>query len=397
MGDLMGLSVYCGRPFELVSHLCSQNVKNVTSIVLYSKDSGTPTNSTSYDRFKIKILIGDVEETWELIFCDVDAKTAPDFIFLRDPMFRPPIHKIPSLLQWNPTEVSALVPVVTELIQALRVHHKSLAKYHPYELLQHEYNTTMGAKDFIDDFNVSVIALPVPPDGVISNACRPLRFTIVLNTLDVGLPKCPLQEQLSLTPIEIEVTYNPGKNGVFDSKHPSYTKASVTPKFRFDTKIKRLLGGHKLQPPNWAPYGFLRPYIEECNRNLRATVEVVVEEFVARRKYIASFLSHFGGALLEYDVQNFSKISLLLEIDNFYAIARICFVPKKPFPAHQPDVYLDSIYNLNGHGKLLQLVFNESNPPPYSPRWSKDEMAVRLKLFLKQKITEFAMQHTPQR
>eukprot|EP00041_Stephanoeca_diplocostata_P025439 m.666093 g.666093 ORF g.666093 m.666093 type:complete len:62 (-) comp22748_c0_seq47:1254-1439(-) len=47
---------------------------------------------------------------------------------------------------------------------------------------------------------------------------------------------------------------------------------------------------------------------------LQDRMQVTADSFVARRKYIASFLSHFGSALLEYDVENFSRISFLFEV-----------------------------------------------------------------------------------
>ena len=86
-----------------------------------------------------------------------------------------------------------------------------------------------------------------------------------------------------------------------------------------------------------------------------------------------------------YDVENYTSISFLLEIDKFYATVVLRFVDGAPFPERMPTVTLSSPYKLRG-SELMSVTHTEY---PYSPRWSPDDMAARLRTFLINAIQQF--------
>jgi BRCA1-A complex subunit BRE len=83
----------------------------------------------------------------------------------------------------------------------------------------------------------------------------------------------------------------------------------------------------------------------------------------ARQTYVAALLSHFGSAVLEYDVEGYNHITFLLELDKFYTTVHLRFVEGAPFPDRMPIVTLSSPYKLQG-SELTSMTFNEYVAPP---------------------------------
>lgn len=381
----MAAGAGAGRPWQLVSNLCNSRVSQVRSFILDAKDSGGPVNSNHQDRFKLRVVFDGFEETWELIFPDGQGITPPDFIFLSDPGFRPKPKQLPALLQWRGHDDDAMVKVVTELVQAFRLHQRDAIRTHPYDIIRHEYATTIESKPFTTRFKIDCCTLPFLPDAVQTPACRPVQFTVYFLGLHLNMSKCPLQILIEKYPPILKVLYTPGKNGISDVSHPAYQPVAAIPSFILKSTVERTMGGCAV--PKWGANGahFLAAYVPICYDAIKQQFEAKADEFVARRQYIASFLSHFGAALLEYDVQNFSRISFLMEVNGFYAVVLINF-QQKPFPAFKPKITLESIYNSSKNGAPVSMAYDDY---PYSPRWSMDEMAVRAREFIKDKITKF--------
>ena len=103
-----------------------------------------------------------------------------------------------------------------------------------------------------------------------------------------------------------------------------------------------------------------------------------------RRRFIASCLSHFGTALLEYDLEHFRSIHFLFEVNTYYAVVTIA-LPETQFPEKAPTITLKSLYQPSRSKSPLTKVF-EPGSMPYSPRWSMDEMAVRMRSFLQENL-----------
>lgn len=376
-----------GRPWQLVSTLCSSRVPQVKTFILDAQDSGGPVNSGHLDRFKLRLVFDHgFEETWELIFADPQARTPPDFIFISDPAFRPDPKQLPALQQWwGREDDAAMVKVVTELVKAFRQHQRQSIRAHPYDIIRHEHCTTVGSQAFASRFPIDCCTMPFHPDAVQSAACRPVQFTIYFTGLHRAMSKCPLMTLLEKYPPILKILYTPGKNGVSDVSHPAYQPAAAIPSFILKSTVERAMGGCVI--PKWGADGahFLATYVPICYDAIKQQVEARADAFVARRQYIASFLSHFGSALLEYDIQDFQKISFLMEVDGFYAVVLINF-QQQPFPAFKPKITLESIYNSSKNGAPVSMAYDDY---PYSPRWAMDEMAERAREFIKSKIKKF--------
>jgi len=137
-----------------------------------------------------------------------------------------------------------------------------------------------------------------------------------------------------------------------------------------------LLLGTKL--PTWTSDMFTVGYLPL----LKDMISSNYNELMARKKFI-DCLQTFFGTPLEYDAYNFQKGAFLFDQGNFVFIAHISI--SMDFPAKQPSVTLSSIGNIKNNKPIIA-VYNNF---PYSPRWSADELARRVKDFIAGVLPDF--------
>lgn len=363
-------------------------IKGTQGIVLDAAASGSPANSELFDRFKLRLTFDAFSLTWEVIFSDHGGNTPPDFIF-DDVFFRPSLSKVQALMQWAPKDEFVFIAVLEQLVDCFLSYQYETVKTHPYEIIRYEHATTVQDVVFCKRFKIQSSALPIPTGAVQSTACRPVQFVIPLLGIHEKIPSCPLQIALQKHPPILRVRYTPGRNGISDVSHPDFQPVEAVPSLSLKPTLERRLMGFNL--PLWGEREahFLTNYVQVCYSALLLHAESVAGQFVARRQYIASFLSHFGTALLEYDVQNFSRISFLMEVDGFSATVHIQF-HAKPLPDNPPVITLESIYDTNASGAPVAAVYENY---PHSPRWDTEELADRARIFLQEQIKTFKADH----
>ncbi len=67
-------------------------------------------------------------------------------------------------------------------------------------------------------------------------------------------------------------------------------------------------------------------YIPLVHRQLRERMETISLSYVRRKEYMAACLSFMGGAVLEYDTEEYKTIAFLFETQGFSFISRCKFV-----------------------------------------------------------------------
>ncbi|GFN94506.1 Brca1-a complex subunit bre-like [Plakobranchus ocellatus] len=126
-------------------------------------------------------------------------------------------------------------------------------------------------------------------------------------------------------------------------------------------------------------------YFSNLKALLENQVKLISEGFEKRKDYLAAFISHYGKSVLEYDMQSFTKITLLWEWNDFF----FTFTVELPlyFPSDQPTFILKSVYHCQNKRPYME-KFSDF---PYSPRWSGNEMVKRASAFVLAKIKDFQM------
>uniref|UniRef100_A0A8C4R806 BRISC and BRCA1-A complex member 2 n=1 Tax=Eptatretus burgeri TaxID=7764 RepID=A0A8C4R806_EPTBU len=159
----------------------------------------------------------------------------------------------------------------------------------------------------------------------------------------------------------------------------------VTPKLYLSQRIECALGGvSSTHTPPFPSGGCLLDYVPQVCELLSRKIQYVVQSYHKRREYIAAFLSHFGRAIVEYDAEGFTKLSLLLENDCLYCLIHIDLPIY--FPRDQPVIAFQSCCHFTAARLLLQQLHKSY---PYSPRWDGNEMAVRARSFFKKAVPSF--------
>uniref|UniRef100_UPI00358F85DE BRISC and BRCA1-A complex member 2-like n=1 Tax=Myxine glutinosa TaxID=7769 RepID=UPI00358F85DE len=322
------------------------------------------------DRFKLHIPYAGETLTWDVIFNALHPELSPDFIFGEDTDFMPNPERLPHLTDWDPHEADCLQKLLAELLEQYREH--QIEHLHKCSRLLFEYNSLAEETNY--GRNLEVFAGHHPPWG---NQCC-VRFLLHLPIDTRDLPAYLLKGFLNPT--------DPGEDVVLLLVTFEDIEATkVTPKLYLSQRIECALGEvSSAHAPPFPGGGCLLDYVPQVCEFLSSKIQYVVQSYHKRREYIAAFLSHFGRAIVEYDAEGFTKLSLLLENDCLYCLIHIdlpiCF------PRDQPVITFQSCCHFTAARFLLQQLHKSY---PYSPRWDGNEMAVRARSFFKEAIPSF--------
>ncbi|XP_064621350.1 BRISC and BRCA1-A complex member 2-like [Lineus longissimus] len=307
------------------------------------------------DRFKMRIPYAGVSIEWEVLFDLHQPHQAPDFIFSQeDKDFQVDLDMVPSLVHWNPKKPDSLLRVTEEVLHQYKEYHRSLVNHHVR--LQFEYSSFIEQEQFReDDIEIHVGRKSEKKIG-------PVNFLIKLPINFARIPAILTKD-------------NPGEDAavlLISFHSPDSMNSKITPQLYLSPRVEHCIGGcSSLRVPPWPTGGCLMDYVPVVSRLLEKKVEKVIAGFEKRKDYIAAFLSHFGRSVIEYDMEGFSKISLMLEWNDFFFIFHV-EVPTQ-FPEDPPTFTFQSIYHENSGKPYMK----SSKDYPYSPRWSGNEMVER--------------------
>jgi len=125
---------------------------------------------------------------------------------------------------------------------------------------------------------------------------------------------------------------------------------------------------------------------------LKAGIDEYIKNFQSRRILFEELAKVFGTPL-EYDVVEFKKISFAVDINLLVVLLtcmlclaalpssshQTCIVTLPPtFPLDSPQVNLSTL-SVTSRTSIPKQIARSITKYPYSPRWTMDEMAKRLK------------------
>ncbi|KAK0079167.1 hypothetical protein PV325_001646 [Microctonus aethiopoides] len=308
------------------------------------------------DRFEITIPYAQQLLNWTVIFDSTNPEMGPDFdfhdkTFLPDPQIETVEQFLPSLMEWDPTNQNCLLNV---LINQLN------------ERLQMEYSTLIGQTEICDE-DLEIILLP--------DALNPTEahFLIRIAGDYSKLIKNPIGNSNNIA-VMLHVVFQ-GVNW-----------QRITPQIFFSSSLIDALGNpNDLKIPQFPPSKTLMDYVPEIKCTIDKKINEVVENYEKKKEYINTLLCIQGGNIIEYDANEFSMITLLMENRDFHFLVYINLSLK--FPEDPPKIELQSIYHLNTrNGNLFKETLNHI---PYSPRWDAKRMLSAALAFIIKKQLDF--------
>ncbi|XP_028396356.1 BRISC and BRCA1-A complex member 2-like [Dendronephthya gigantea] len=316
------------------------------------------------DRFRILIPYGGTTLQWEVLFNSNEPHFPPDIIFGdNEEDFEPNLEQMPSLHYWNPENGNSLTAVVKELLEQYKQYQFELVKNYSQKL-EFELESVRQLD------TLTSIEVYVHRDT--QRLQQQANFLIKLPMDLARLPPFILNEHPGEYSITLFVSYE-GQDG-----------STVTPKIFLSPSVEDAFGDTIIKYPSWNDGDkCLVSYILAVHHYFEGKVDEIIKSYEHRQSYIASFLSHFGTCVLEYDLESFKEISFLMEHDKFTLILTIEI--GKDFPEEQPVFKMKSIYNIF-NDEPYQAIDDRY---PYSPRWSTNEMASRARSYLIAAIPQF--------
>lgn len=324
---------------------------------LYSSTKDQP----KCDRFTLKIPYAQQILSWQVIFDTSNLKEPPDFVFdAEDCDFHPPLSEINSLVCWDWQNHESLAAVIAELLEHYR-----------------DYQLERASSDLTLQRHVRSLL-----------AQNPHHMQIIVNKAERGLGtlNCLVKVTVDFSKIPTYlVPENPGEDcAILHVCIPYPESSNIQAQLYLSPSVENAFGGAaKLRIPAFQSGMLMGDYFANVKGLLENQTKVISEGFEKRKDYIAAFLSHFGKSVLEYDMQSFTKITLLWEWNDFF----FTFSVELPlyFPLDQPTFILKSVY----HNQNKKPYTEKYSDFPYSPRWSGNEMAKRASSFVLSTIKDF--------
>ncbi|XP_072032543.1 BRISC and BRCA1-A complex member 2-like [Amphiura filiformis] len=317
------------------------------------------------DRFRVQVPFAGSTLTWQVIFNSVFPENPPDFMFgPQERTFIPELENVKSLVNWDASNRDCLLVVIKELIHLYKEFQENLLRN--YSRMQFEYTSLLE----LDTGKFNDVELLLARKGVRDTS---VNFLI---KLPVDFSEIP----------EFLTKDNPGEDlAVLLVSFQNVESNKALPQLYLSPRVEHALGGSaSLRIPAFPTGGCLMDYVPNVCELLENMVDQLVKGYQKRSEYIAAFLSHFGRSVLEYDVESFSKISIMFEMQDFYFTMHITLPAY--FPRDQPEFMFQSIYHTGTHSKPYTAIVKDY---PYSPRWSGNEMAERARIYLNEYIPEF--------
>jgi len=295
-------------------------------------------NEPYSDRFTLKIPYCGKFLQWEVIFDGKQPNVPPDFVLEEGQEHFVNMANINSIPKWNPTNKHALLDIVLDIIELYKQYQLKLAQNCPAERLSFELSTL----------------LHLPEIEFLFEQQDELRCIIPL-----PLDFLPHDSQLLETKPKLFITFYPLSNNT-----PEFKFANVPGSF-----WEIVLSHVKL--PSWDKDALVVTYLVEVDK----IVKRHYDELLYRKKLVNSLLETFGG-VLEYDGYLYQKVSFLFDQNNFSFLAHIS-IPVD-FPSKQPIISLQAVKEMKNN----KPVVTTTDSWPYSPRWTQEEMAKRIRAWL---------------
>jgi len=298
--------------------------------------------SNGYDRFVLVHTFCGKQIRWHLILDQHSPHVAPDFIFDEDFVTTP----VTSLEKWDPSLIDSLLIIILELRQLYKERQKQFVKNFSDERIRFEYGTVEQWKDA--DF------LAVQTKEVV--------FSLPLD--DISISDLPVQNEAK--PI-LCVKY--------------FTEAGKLPESSITYPQNWLSLDLKIELPKWTREMCLVEYTGLVKDTLKKQVLALQQ----RRQFITELINVMGPAT-EVDTKTYANVSIVCEVSGYPMVVIVRLGNK--FPQDPPTVLFQSFIQMARNRPHVR----EWPDCPWSPRWTAQEMAKRIKTFISEGLPIFKKQ-----
>lgn len=328
-------------------------------------------NTEENDTFTVIIPYAGVSLQWQVLFCGADSCGMPDFLIPEHDGFDPEYKDIPNLVNWDVKNPKSLLNVVKDIL--------SLYKDHQMKLVSKENSK------FAKDVQELVESKEYERVDVYLAKVEAERHSAPRTSINILV-------QIELDPSEIpDICFKDAPPEDPSFQHPVLQihcndPGKITPQLYMPKRMEHVLGGrNSMKLPSYSRQTtVLLEYVQTVHRNLYDVIAILRDGHSKRREYVAAFLRQYSNNVVEYDAEDFRKISLLFSYEDFYFLVHIAL--GQLFPQEQPDLTFQSVYHTTKSGSLYQVVHSNY---PYSPRWSGIEMAKRTRAYVLERIEAF--------
>lgn len=316
------------------------------------------------DRFTLTFPYGGLYLKWEVIFNINYPHQPPDFIFLSEAQsFHPDIHNLKSLTTWDPRDEDSLLRLMREMVvefkqlQLNKIAGTRIAS-EVEALMQFKVNHNACVGDGKDDYQHRV-------EVEVNASCNETHTgqIHVMTRIPVTLinPTDPLNNTGSCEKMLVLMTYEGA-----DLQTPN-CQLFPSPKLE---KALGLMGG--LCCGGFPRDGGMVTHVTNVHNKLNYMMEQMRCGVEKRRSYVEAMVLQFKSHVLEFDNTTFHHVNLLFRHQNSNVLLTM-EVPAS-FPNTQPQLTFTSMER--------DRVFRRLRDYPYSPRWTSDEMADRMRTYL---------------
>lgn len=257
------------------------------------------------------------------------------------------INDLTSLASWSPTNELSMLEILLEFIEVYKKHQLSVLKANPD-------------------------AIRFDPEVLFS--------TIPLKNFEINLIQGTKQmEAKFLTKFELDLSsaLNLVESKVVEALlfisfgGTSYNR--VVPELYLPGFLTKLFdGSESLHIPPFVEVQHVADYIEKVKECVIEKAQTVFSSTDRRKQFIATLLAVQPGTILEYDVINYRKATLLLELQDVHFLLN--FDLPSNFPIKQFTMTMHSVHHMTDQGKPIVKIVNNF---PYSPRWDPKQMILK--------------------
>ncbi|XP_039253809.2 BRISC and BRCA1-A complex member 2-like [Styela clava] len=358
------------RLTEADLNLCAgkASLKDFTSS---TSQNSSETGSEECDIFTICIPFAGATLQWRVLFDGLDCEELPDFLISDQDGFDPDYEDIPHLINWNSKESDSLLNVLKDLLKLYKKHHlKLLSEADPKLSKNVEEVLASNEYPFLD-------ACVVKEEDRYGSPRFTFSVLVQIQLDSSQIPDICFKDSPPIDPgflqpvLFIRSTANSGK---------------IVPQLYMPPRMEHVLGGRNaMKLPHYSRQNtILLEYIQSVHKNLQELVALLKNGHSKRREYVASLLCQFSSNILEYDAEDFRKISLMFSHEDFYFLVHVTL--SRLFPQEQPKLIFQSAYHVTKRGELYQVTHSNY---PYSPRWTGSEMVKRARAYILERIEAF--------
>lgn len=339
--------------------------------ILCSRSSSN--NSNANDTFTVTIPYAGMNLNWQILFEGADSSDLPDFLIHDECGFDPDYEDILHLVNWDPENQMALLNVMKDLLRLYKKHHLKL-------ILNENTKFTIGVGELMASQDYPLVDVSVTKSAADEYGGMDPRTTInvlvrikldVSQIPDICFKDAPAEDPSFLHPVLQIRASESGK---------------IVPQLYVPRRMEHILGGrNSMKLPAFSRQNTpLLEYVQNVDKHLNDLILVLRDGHSKRREYIAAFLCVFADNIIEYDAEEFRRITLLFSHEDFYFLVHVALA--KLFPQEQPELTFQSVYHTTKTGALYQVSHSSY---PYSPRWSGNEMAKRTRTYIMDRIEAF--------